>query len=264
MPQAAVWQSGGAGRIESSASSVAGRPLACGRLPARSRPACRQRRTGVRQIPTPDDCPGSRSRAWAPCPTTEAPTPPSDSRVRSCLPGWHRLRRRNRAPTAEGTSCETRPAAASGSRAQWPGAQRLACNLLKTLIPGGGGPPGLGRVPIGVPIGRTSACLERRTRPTNVTLRCVYDMCTTHGTAIRLGIPGGSEQPARRIPRHWGVRASTKRVRAENDRKGFSPQGRRSPGPLPPAHGPDVERAVIQRVRVVSAITRPSSGQRVA
>jgi len=41
----------GAGRIESSASSVAGRPLACGRLPARSRPACRQRRTGVRQAP---------------------------------------------------------------------------------------------------------------------------------------------------------------------------------------------------------------------
>lgn len=74
-----------------------------------------------------------------------------------------------------------------GAGRSGPGAQRLACNLPEKLIPGGGGPSGLGRVPVG----RTSARLERRTRPTNVTLRCVYDMCTTHGTAIRSSRPGG-------------------------------------------------------------------------
>ncbi len=179
----------GAGRIEGSASSVAGRPRACGRLPARSRPACRQRRTGVRalvsagpllQTTIPDRGPG-------------APVPRRRHRYRL------RTRRCVRAfqvGIARGAGTERPPPRARPARRDrrlpgaghsGPGAQRLACNLPEKLIPGGGGPSGLGRVPVG----RASARLERRTRPTNVTLRCVYDMCTTHGTAIRSSRPGG-------------------------------------------------------------------------
>lgn len=162
----------GAGRIESSASSVAGRPLACGRLPARSRPACRQRRTGVRQISTPDDCPGSR--AWAPCPTMEAPIPPSNSGVRSCLPSWHRLSRRNRTATAEGTSCETRPAAASGSRAQWPGRPTSGVQFAKDVNPGRRRPAGPGPRP------------DRRPDRTDVGLLRTSDATDERNVAVRV------------------------------------------------------------------------------
>ncbi|MCS3630637.1 hypothetical protein GGP55_001234 [Salinibacter ruber] len=281
----------GAGRIEGSASSVAGRPLACGRLPARSRPACRQRRTGVRRAPTPDDCPGSR--AWVPRPTTEAPIPPSNSWVRSCLPGWHRQRRRNRTSTAEGSSCEARPAAASGSRVQWPGCPASGVQFAGEVNPGRRRPVGPGPRPGRTDVGplRTSDATDER----NVAVRVRYVYDTWHRNPFRPSRRRANDpREARRIPHQPGRPGIRKGIRAENDREetdrknagrpvagrhwaygrvargheggagGLLPKGRRSPGLLPPAHGPNVERDVIQRVRVVSAITRPSSGQRVA